>query len=195
MFYKIAKSIVRFFAVIFMPYRIHNADRIPTEGPLILCANHISYTDPIFMAFCLKRNVTFIAKKEVVSAPIIGFIIRKLGAFPVDRDGKDLKAVRTCVNVLKSGGVLGIFPEGTRIIKGRVSKAKPGTALIAKKSSAPLVMIHIRPKKGHFRLFTRTDVFVSNPTDYQSFCDGLDFQEASDKILKTIYSLGEENGN
>ncbi len=190
-FYTIIREIIRPICFLLMPRKYHNTECIPTEGPLIVCANHISYLDPVFIGLAVKQPIRFIAKKQACEAPIIGGILRALGAFPVDREGKDLTAIRTCMHILKDQQTLGIFPEGTRIIKGKVSSAKAGVALIAKRAKAPLLLVHIKPSKGRFRLFCRTDVYFSKPLEYDELCKDADYQSASENILSSIYALGE----
>ena len=190
-FYRFVRELIRPLCFVLMPRKYHGLENIPQDGSLIICANHLSYVDPVFIGLAVKRPIRFIAKKEACNVPIFGWILQKLGAFPVDREGKDLKAIRTCMSVVKDGGILGIFPEGTRIIKGRVSEAKAGVALIAKRSKAPLLLVRIKPSKGAFRLFCRTDVYFSKVYSFAELCGDAEYKEASEKILETIYSLGE----
>jgi len=191
-FYKICRAIIRPICFVLFPHKAHGFENLPTDGSVIVCANHISFIDPVFLGLRFKQPLHFIAKKEACDTPILGAIIKALGAFPVDREGKDLKAIRTCMSVLKKGNTLGIFPEGTRIIHGKKSEAKAGISLIAKRSKATLVMAHIKPKKGRVRPFCRTDVYFAKPISYDELCGDLEYTEASQKILDTLYSIGEE---
>lgn len=191
-FYKICREIIRPICFLLFPRKVFGAENLPKDGPMIVCANHVSLVDPVFLGLEMKQPLHYIAKKEVFDVPIFGAIVRALGAFPVDREGKDLKAIRTCMSVLKDGNTLGIFPEGTRVFNGKKSEAKAGIALIAKRSNATLIMAHIVPKKSRVRPFTKTKVYFAKPVKYDDLCGDLDYAEASKKILDTIYSLGAE---
>ncbi len=190
-FYKICREIIRPICFFLFPRKVYGAERLKEEGPLIVCANHISLLDPVFLSLSLKQPVQYIAKKEIFDVPILGTILGALGAFPVDREGRDIKAIRTCMSVLKNGRTLGIFPEGTRVIRGKKSEAKAGVALIAKRSGATLIMAHIKPKGNRVRLFSKTSIYFSDPIQYDKLCHNLNYEEASKKILDCIYSLGE----
>ncbi len=190
-FFKICREIIRPICFFLFPRKVYGAENLTEDGPLIVCANHISLVDPVFLCLSIKQPVHFISKKEAFKVPIFGALLHALGAFPVDREGKDIKAIRTCMSVLKDGNTLGIFPEGTRVIRGKKSEAKAGVALIAKRSDATLLLAHIKPKGNRVKLFTKTNIYFSDPIKYSELCQGLDYAEASKKILDTIYSLGE----
>lgn len=189
--YNFCKAVIRPICFLLFPRKVYGAENLPQDGSIIVCANHISFVDPVFLGLEFKQHLHFISKKEACNTPILGPFIRALGAFPVDREGKDLKAIRTCMSVLKEGKTLGIFPEGTRIIHGKKSEAKAGIALIAKRSKATLIMVHIKPKNGRVRPFTKTSLYFSKPISYEDLCGDMDYTDASQKILDTIYSLGE----
>lgn len=190
-FYKFCREVARPICFLLFPRKVYGAVNLPKDGAIIVCSNHISLVDPLFLGLQFKQPLHFISKKEACDAPVLGTFIRALGAFPVDREGKDLKAIRTCMAVLKDGNTLGIFPEGTRIIRGKKSLAKAGVALIAKRSKATLVMARIKPKKGRVKPFVKTEIYFAEPISYEKLCGDLDYNDASRKILDTIYSLGE----
>ncbi len=192
MFYKVAKRIVWVLAILLLPRKVHHKERIPAEGALIICANHLSFTDPVFLGLSVRRQVHFISKKELFDKPVLGWLLRKLDAFPVDRDGKDLQAIRTCLSVLKNEKVLGIFPEGTRVRPGAQIDGKAGVSLIAKKSGAAILPVCIKPKYGRFKLFCKTDVIVGTPFHFADLGIEKDYEAASEEIMRRIYCLGEE---
>ena len=125
---------------------IQGEEHIPTEGGVVLCCNHMSNLDPTTMAAFVKRPVRYIAKKELFEKRWSAKLLSSLGAFPVDRQTTDMKALKTAIKLLKNGEALGIFAEGTRVKEGEAKAAKAGVALFALKGEAPIVPICISSK-------------------------------------------------
>ncbi|WP_309571205.1 lysophospholipid acyltransferase family protein [Deinococcus sp.] len=120
-----------------MTLDVQGLEHVPPPGtPLVIAANHVSGLDPFLVARALPRGryLQFMAKKELF-LPVIGWIIRTGGSFPVDRSGNDVGAIRTALRVLKDNGTVGIFPEGTR----GGQELHGGVALIAAKGRAPIL--------------------------------------------------------
>ena len=121
---------------------------VPTEGPAILAANHLSFSDWIFIPLALNRRVTFAAKSDYFTGSgVKGFLQRKFfagtGQVPVDRSGgrAGLAALRAGLQVLDDGGLFGIFPEGTRSHDGRLYRGRTGVARLALDSGAPVIPV------------------------------------------------------
>lgn len=128
-----------------MSLEVHGEEHVPPLGtPLVVAANHVSALDPFLVAKALPagRHLQFMAKKELF-VPVVGWIIRTGGSFPVDRAGNDVGAVKTAVRILQAGGTLGIFPQGHR----GGEEMHGGVALIAAKGRAPIVPVGIH-KEG-----------------------------------------------
>ena len=138
--YEFAKGMFRFQFKL-MGWKIQGMENMPTEGPVILVINHRSIWDPIVAGSSLPRKVSFMAKEELFSIPILGGIFSKLGAFPVKRGKGDINAIRQSLGILKEGRVLGLFPEGTRSKNGEIQKGLPGMVLLMEKSKATVVPI------------------------------------------------------
>lgn len=119
-------------------FSVSNRSHIPASGPVLVVANHTSYLDPVLLGLAARRPIAFMAKAELFNIPGLGWLIRRLHAFPVQRDGFDRRAVRTALNKLKAGGVVGIFPQGSRE-RGETKEGLPGAALIALKSGAQVL--------------------------------------------------------
>jgi 1-acyl-sn-glycerol-3-phosphate acyltransferase len=114
---------------------------IPRKGPLILAANHRSFLDPFIIGCCLRRPVYFVAKKELFDKRWQGWLLNRLGAFPIRRGESDEAAMATARGVLERGGALVIFPEGTRIRTGDLGRPKRGVGRLALETGAPVVPI------------------------------------------------------
>lgn len=139
MLYSLMKFLFSVFFTVFFRADIRGRENIPKDGPVILAANHMSNFDPPFLACFLERPVCYMAKLELFEHPVFGLAIRACHAFPVKRGAADRGAIKAAIQVLKSGKVLGLFPEGTRSRTGRMGKAEAGIGLIAAMTGAPVV--------------------------------------------------------
>jgi 1-acyl-sn-glycerol-3-phosphate acyltransferase len=120
-------------------WEVTGRENIPAEGPLIIVSNHLNNADPpIIGAGVARRRIRWMAKIELFKNPF-GLIIRAWGAFPVRRFDADLAAMLNAERILKRGGVIGMFPEGTRSRTGYMGPPHPGTAVIALRSGATLL--------------------------------------------------------
>lgn len=133
--------------LIFRP-QVEGLRNVPSDGPAILAGNHLSFSDSIFMPLVVKRRVTFVAKAEYFTGKgLKGWLTRSFflgtGCIPVDRSGGDAAraALDTQLRVLRSGGLAGIYPEGTRSPDGRLYRGKTGVARLALESGAPVVPV------------------------------------------------------
>jgi len=120
-------------------------DRLPTEGPAILCPNHISFIDSAFLTFTMPRNVSFIGKAEYMDSWKTKFLFPAMGMIPVDRSGgpKSTGALDAAEVVLQRGELFGIFPEGTRSRDGTLGKGRTGAARLAMTVGCPIYPVGI----------------------------------------------------
>ncbi|QEY32888.1 1-acyl-sn-glycerol-3-phosphate acyltransferase [Synechococcus sp. RSCCF101] len=118
-------------------------ERVPSTGPLVVVANHGSDLDPPLLGHALGRPVAFMAKEELFRIPLLGRLIRACGAYPVRRGASDREAIRTASERLQRGWATGVFLDGTRQSDGRVNDPKPGAALLAARTGAPLLPVAI----------------------------------------------------
>jgi len=143
MFYSIAKAISWLLLKIFWQMKVEGLENIPKEGALIIASNHVSYLDPAVLVASMNRKIYFITKKEVFKNIIVSFILKKLNAFPVDRENIDILAFKKAINILQEKEILGIFPEGTRSSNGDLQELKLGVIKIAMKTGVPILPVGI----------------------------------------------------
>ena len=189
--------VVGFIAGILHPVTVEGMDRLPDSG-VLLCPNHASNWDPILVALRLPINyrLHIMAKEELVKNPLLGWLLRKVGAFPVSRGNNDINTIRTAIQSIKDGDNLLVFPEGTTIhdgigyTDGLPAHAKAGVAMIGVRTGAKLVPVFV---DGEKKLFHRTRIIFGEP--YQPHYTGRrgtsdEMQKIADDILAAAYALG-----
>lgn len=137
--FRIVRRILLIILTPLLRLRIEGLEHVPTTGPVLVVANHLHNGDPIILSVALPRPLHYMAKKELFSIPIVRPIIRKVGAFPVDRGKADRSAIRHAEAVLADGIAVGMFPEGTRSITRALRKAHPGAGLLALRFGCPVL--------------------------------------------------------
>ena len=172
------------------------------DGPYILCANHQTVLDIVFLCAALRRQQPHVmAKAELFRVPVLGWLVRKLGAFPVSRGRGDVGAVKHSIQLLKNGRSLGIFPQGTRCPdqNPRDCKIKNGIGMIAAHTGAQILPAHIHMKNYHWRFFRRVTITFGEPIPFERFGYDPDAPGEYARISALIYDeicrLGEEQEN
>lgn len=168
-FYGFAKAIVTPVFRLLYRIRVEGAENVPRTGGVIVCANHTKAIDPIFLGIACPRAVQFMAKQEIFAVPVLGWLVKQLKAFPVDREGNDRGALKRSLTVLEEGGCFGIFPEGTRVKSGEMGEFHGGTAYLALKTGAQVVPVGITPG---YSLFGTVVVRFGAPVDLDEFRAG-----------------------
>jgi 1-acyl-sn-glycerol-3-phosphate acyltransferase len=137
--YATVRALIVPFMRLYFRMHIAGAEHIPAEGPAIVAPNHKSFYDSFFIAACTRRPLRSMAKSELIDAPY-GRLLVRLGAFPVRRGQSDAEALETARTVLRQGGLLALFPEGTRVRDPEgLGHPKRGAGRIALDTGAPLV--------------------------------------------------------
>jgi 1-acyl-sn-glycerol-3-phosphate acyltransferase len=119
--------------------RVYGKERIPEHGGFVLAVNHFSWIDVPLVGFANPRNTFFVAKAEAHRVPGLGQFIRAFGSFAIRRGESDREAVRRMREVVREGGCLGVFVEGTRQKSGVPGEVQPGAAMVAMKEDVPIV--------------------------------------------------------
>lgn len=152
MFYAIARGLVSFFYHIRFKITVVGRENIPAQkGGCIIASNHVSNNDPPFVGIVFKGKYAFMAKEELFKNRLFGWVIRKLGAFPVKRGVKDFAAIDTAIESLDKGRTFIIFPEGTRSKNGELGRPKSGVSIIAVRAKAPVIPVFVKYGRKKFR--------------------------------------------
>jgi len=163
MIYGLAKFIcnVAFHTVV--RRQVVGLENLPREGGVVLCSNHISNFDPPLIGSAMPRRIRFMAKDTLFTTPVVGWIVKDLGAFPVKRGAGDRQALRTAIQLVDDGEVLGVFPEGTRSKTGQVEQGQSGAAYFATRTKSS----HVVPVAiiGRYKLFGRIKLVFGPPLD------------------------------
>jgi len=132
--------------------KTHGREHVPRDGPAILAANHASFLDPILIGICARRPVRFLVADDFYRDPRLHTALRWLGAIPVGGDAGLIRSFRHIGEVIRRGGLLGIFPEGGITRDGAMRPFRAGAAVLALRMGVPLVPIHV---KGTFEALPR----------------------------------------
>jgi 1-acyl-sn-glycerol-3-phosphate acyltransferase len=159
------------------------------ESPLIIAGNHISMNDPVLLSAFLGPHIQFMAKEELFRVPGLCWILRKMRAFPVARRGIGIGAIRHALRILEEGGVVGIFPEGTRNYGGPMRPAKPGVGFLAVKRQVAIlpVAITLQPR----RIFRRNYIVIGEPIQPAEVWTH-DYRALARHVLASVAQLMEE---
>ena len=171
-FYKFIWHTVGPLCKVFCLVRHHGSENEPSveDGPYVVIANHLSNADPVFICAGLKNQQPhYMAKKELFKVPVLNKLVTALGAYPVNRGGVDVSAIKNSINMVKSGKCVGIFPQGHRE-KGKTpmeADLKNGAAMIVTKANATILPCCIVTKKNRFAFFRRVDVYYGKPIKFE----------------------------
>ena len=192
--YWVFRPILFIFYKLFYRVKIFDKDNVIKKGKCIVICNHLCKMD-IFVVGALYPNKTmFLAKKEWFNNKILGWLLRVMGAIPIDRDKPSLKSIKETLNVLKEDKRLGVFPEGTRNkISNEIMEIKQGTSMFAVKGKALITPVVIYSK---VKMFKKNYAIVGKPIDLSSYYDVKFNDEVSSEctqiIVDKMHELQEE---
>lgn len=185
---KILRVIVAFcifwYCKIVYRIKIIGKENVPKEGALLFCGNHRTYLDPPLITVTAGRKMSFMAKEELKKSPLMRFLCFTFDGIWVKRDSKDIGPLKTAMKVLKSGGCIGIFPEGTRNgMEKNDGKLKNGAAYMALKTGAKIVPIGIQ---GQAKPFTKNVIIYGEPLDFSKYNSKKVDKEVEDKASEEL---------
>jgi len=183
-------------------------DAVPSRGPVIMASNRRSFVDSLFLPLTVRRRVTFVAKAEYFESWKTAWFFRAVGMIPLKREGGSAseRALAAARDVLRGGGVLGIYPEGTRSPDGRLYKGHTGVARLSIHCGAPVVPVaqlgtsEVQPIGALWpRLFRPVTVRMGAPLHWEGDAAGADpqaYRRFTDEIMGAIQRLsGQEQAS
>jgi 1-acyl-sn-glycerol-3-phosphate acyltransferase len=191
--------------LLFRP-KVSGLRHVPSNGPVIIASNHLSFSDSIFMPLVVPRSVTFLAKSEYFTSPGLKGFIKKitfiaLGQVPVDRSGgkRSEAALLTGLKLLKEEHCIGIYPEGTRSPDGRLYKGRTGIARMAIESGAPIIPVamyntaEIQPTGQVVPKVRRVEMVFGEPMYFTGdSTDQAVLRTATNQIMEKIAELSKQ---
>lgn len=193
--YTLARIIFGFLFHTIFPLRFHNAQIVEEmQPPYIIMANHRSFADPMALAIKVKRyEIRFIGKRELAHGRLKSWLFSGLHMILVSRHATDMAAMRQCMQTLKEGHILGIFPEGTRHQPEMMQEVESGTAIIALGARVPLLPVYI---DGKIRPFHITHIYYGKPMELDDlYAQGVNIDTAHQlcqRIHDVFYAMRDE---
>lgn len=181
--YKFLLAIVSVLIKIIYRVRVNGIENFKDDKPIIISANHTHIFDPVILATLTKKQIFFLSKKEIFEKKLSAKFFTKLGVISIDRENTDLKAIKSCFRVIRSGNILGIFPEGTRVKTIDIKNMKKGVALIALKNKVNILPIHI---EGTYKIFSKITVDIYPMIEISNF-ENMEDSEAIDKLTEELF--------
>ncbi len=182
--------------------QVEGMENVPSEGPAVLCPNHISVIDSFVLPVVLPRGITYVGKAEYLDDWKTAKLFPAMGMIPIDRRGGDhaQAALDAAKGVLENGGLFGIYPEGTRSRSGKLHKGRTGAARLAIETGAPIVPVGLvgtkeiqPPDQALPNPFRRATIRFGKPIDVRRYRGRLGdravYRELIDEVMFEIASL------
>ncbi len=200
--YAIGQRLFQELACGFYGFRIVNETGLRFDGPALVCSNHLSFLDPPFIGQAFARPIHYFARKSLFKNPVAGAILRSWQSIPIDRDKPDPSSLKTTIRLLKNGGRVLMFPEGTRSFDGKLQPAEPGAGLFIAKAAVPVLPVRIHGTyealSRHHKLPRPAQVTLVVGQIYQPDLDALRmlsqkerYQALADEVMARIAALPE----
>ena len=178
------KSVIRCYLKIIYRYKVIGKENIPKKGKVIVCGNHKSFLDPQLIEITVGRYTRFLAKKSLANNKILAGFGKLFDVILVNRDSKDVVALKESLKALKNDQCLVLFPEGTRNGMAKGEQAKDGAAFFAVRSGAPVIPCGI---KGGEKGNRKVTITYGKPLDFSEYKGSKD-KEVLDKVTDEIMS-------
>ena len=198
--YQFHYHLARLLARTLFAFKVVHRERIIEEGGAILAMNHQSYLDPPLAGIACQREIHYLARKTLLSWPILGPIFPKLNVIPVDQGRADMSALKNVIKIVRAGECTVVFPEGSRTLDGQLQPAQPGLGLVIAKTLAPVVPMRIFgaheafPRGGKPRVFVPVTLVVGESIRFTEAdlagATGRElYQRLSERVMERIAAI------
>lgn len=174
--------------------KVEGLENVPAEGCILAC-NHTAFSDVLVVSAAAKRQVRYMAKKELFKIPLLGRLISALGAYPVNRGGADVGSIKRTIGLLDEGELIGIFPQGTRhgYEDPRETEVKGGIGMIAYHTKSAVLPAFIDNKRGKTGILRRNTVTFGKLIPYEElgFTEGgaKEYMSVSEEIFRRVCAI------
>jgi 1-acyl-sn-glycerol-3-phosphate acyltransferase len=176
--YRVVQYLLAILATVLVRWRATGQGNIPATGGVLLVSNHLSFLDVILLGISLRRPLNYVARSTLFVS-ILGWFIRSVGAFPIQREGMGASGMKETLRRLRAGGIVTLFPEGTRSYDGQLGPLKPGIAVLVQRVGVPVVpagvagMFEVWPRSRPFPVPHPVRIHYGRPI-YPNELEGLD---------------------
>ncbi len=184
MFYRICYFLCKVFLNIAFNFKAYGTENIPKEGAFILAPNHKSNFDPLAVGAVCHRQLGIMAKAELFKFKPFGAILRKLGAFPIQRGKGDIGAIKAAFEILRGGNALMMFPQGKRYKDGTQGKLRTGVTVIAHKMKVPVIPVYI---DGNYKFRHKVSVKIGEAITFEDYYDKKLDDDTILELTKRVY--------
>jgi 1-acyl-sn-glycerol-3-phosphate acyltransferase len=140
---------------VLLRWRATGQEHMPASGGVLLVSNHLSYLDVFFLGIPLRRPLNYVARSTLF-VPVLATLIRSVGGFPIQREGIGASGMKETLRRLRAGGIVTLFPEGTRSLDGELGSLKSGIAVLVSRAGVPVVPVGLA---GTFEIWPRSRPF------------------------------------
>ena len=160
--YRLVQYLIATLAAALLRWRATGGRNVPESGGVLLVSNHLSYLDVIFLGIPLRRPLNYVARSTLF-VPVLAFLMRSVGGFPIQREGMGASGIKETLRRLRAGGIVTLFPEGTRSLDGELGPLKPGIAVLVSRAGVPVVPVGLAgtsemwPRSAGFLSLTRSE--------------------------------------
>jgi 1-acyl-sn-glycerol-3-phosphate acyltransferase len=150
--YRIVQYLLATLAAATLRWRATGRWNVPESGGVLLISNHLSYLDVFFLGIPLSRPLNYVARSTLF-VPVLASLIRSVGGFPIQREGMGASGLKETLRRLRAGGIVTLFPEGTRSPDGELGPIKAGIAVLVTRARVPVVPVGLA---GTFEIWPRS---------------------------------------